>query len=96
MEFTKLGINKVYSSPLNVGQGMIKCAHGLMPVPAPATQELLKDAVSYSNEVEGELVTPTGAAILTTLTEYFGKQPLLKIKKLLMVPEQKIYQFLMF
>ncbi|NLW24213.1 MAG: nickel pincer cofactor biosynthesis protein LarC [Clostridia bacterium] len=77
----KLGINKVYSSPLNVGQGMIKCAHGLMPVPAPATQELLKDAVSYSNEVEGELVTPTGAAILTTLTEYFGKQPLLKIKK---------------
>ncbi|MFZ7102938.1 MAG: nickel pincer cofactor biosynthesis protein LarC [Peptococcaceae bacterium] len=77
----KLGITKVYSSPLNVGQGTVKCAHGLMPIPAPATAELLTDALTYSNEVKGELVTPTGAAIITTLTDYFGAQPLLKIKK---------------
>jgi uncharacterized protein (TIGR00299 family) protein len=77
----KLGITKVYSSPLNVGQGTIKCAHGLMPIPAPATAELLKDAVTYSNEVSGELVTPTGAAIITTLTSHFGNQPPLKIKE---------------
>ncbi|NLT94014.1 MAG: nickel pincer cofactor biosynthesis protein LarC [Clostridia bacterium] len=77
----KLGITKVYSSPLNVGQGTIKCAHGLMPIPAPATAELLKDAVTYSNEVQGELVTPTGAAIITTLTSHFGSQPPLKVKQ---------------
>lgn len=77
----KLGITKVYSSPLNVGQGTVKCAHGLMPIPAPATAELLKDAVTYSNEIKGELVTPTGAAIITTLTHHFGPQPQLKVKK---------------
>lgn len=77
----KLGITKVYASPLNVGQGTVKCAHGLMPIPAPATAELLKDAVTYSNEVRGELVTPTGAAIITTLTSHFGSQPQLKIKQ---------------
>jgi len=77
----KLGITRVYSSPLNVGQGTVKCAHGLMPIPAPATAELLKDAVIYSNEVSGELVTPTGAAIITTLTSHFGSQPPLKVKQ---------------
>ncbi|MDK2822779.1 MAG: pyridinium-3,5-bisthiocarboxylic acid mononucleotide nickel chelatase [Clostridia bacterium] len=77
----KLGINKVYASPLNVGKGTVKCAHGQMPIPAPATAELLTDAVTYTNEVSGELVTPTGAAIITTLTSNFGDQPLLKIKK---------------
>jgi len=77
----KMGIKKVYSSPLNVGQGTVKCAHGLMPIPAPATAELLKGAVTYSNEVKGELVTPTGAAIITCLTSHFGSQPLMKIHK---------------
>ncbi|MGI6226781.1 MAG: nickel pincer cofactor biosynthesis protein LarC [Peptococcales bacterium] len=77
----KMGITRVYSSPLNVGQGTVKCAHGLMPIPAPATAELLKDAVTYSNDVNGELVTPTGAAIITTLTSHFGSQPQLKIIK---------------
>lgn len=75
----KMGITKVYSSPLNVGQGTVKCAHGLMPIPAPATAELLKGTVTYSNNVSGELVTPTGAAIITTLTAHFGSQPQLKI-----------------
>lgn len=78
----KLNITKVYSSPLNVGHGTVKCAHGLMPIPAPATAELLTQAVTYSNQVKGELVTPTGAAIITTLTNYFGQQPLLKVEKI--------------
>lgn len=78
----RLRISKVYASPLNIGKGMVKCAHGLMPIPAPATAELLKNAVSYSNEVSGELVTPTGAAIITTLTDYFATQPTLKTKSI--------------
>jgi len=76
----KLGITKVYASPLHVGKGVVKCAHGLMPIPAPATAELLKGAPTYSGEIQGELVTPTGAAIITTLTQEFGEQPLLKVK----------------
>lgn len=78
----KLGIKKVYASPLHVGKGMVKCAHGVMPIPAPATLELLKNAITYSQDIAGELVTPTGAAIITTLTDHFGPQPTLKIKKI--------------
>lgn len=77
----KLGITKVYASPLNVGQGTVKCAHGLMPIPAPATAELLEGAITYANEVSGELVTPTGAAIITTLASQFGPQPPLEVKQ---------------
>lgn len=69
------GINKVYSSPLHVGKGMVKCAHGLMPIPAPATAELLRNAKIYSADVEKELATPTGAAIITTLTDEFLPLP---------------------
>jgi len=78
----KMGIKKVYSSPLNVGQGTVKCDHGLMPIPAPATAELLKGAVTYSNEIKGELVTPTGAAIISCLTAHFGSQPLMKVQQI--------------
>jgi uncharacterized protein (TIGR00299 family) protein len=69
------GIEKVYASPLHTGSGMVQCAHGLMPVPAPATAELLKGATFYSSDIRGELVTPTGAAIITTLTREFGPLP---------------------
>jgi len=62
-----LGIEKVVSSPLPMGRGFVKAAHGLIPLPAPATIELLKGVPVYSADVEGELVTPTGAAIITTL-----------------------------
>lgn len=58
---------------------MVKCAHGLMPIPAPATAELLKGAAFYSSNVKGELLTPTGAAIITSLTQEFGPQPTLEI-----------------
>lgn len=68
-------IDKVYSSALHVGSGFVKCSHGQMPVPAPATAELLRGVPFYSNEVVGELVTPTGAAIVTTLADKFGSKP---------------------
>ena len=70
-----LRIDEVRCSPLNVGHGTVRCAHGLLPVPAPATALLLKNAPVYQNELAGELVTPTGAAILTTLAKSFGPMP---------------------
>jgi len=76
-----LGIEKVYASELHVGRGTVNCAHGLLPVPAPATMELLQGVPIYSTEVEGELVTPTGAAILTTLCENFGPLPRFRVGK---------------
>jgi pyridinium-3,5-bisthiocarboxylic acid mononucleotide nickel chelatase len=70
-----LGIEKVYCSPLHVGTGTVECAHGTLPVPAPATAELIRGKPIYSTGVEGELLTPTGAAILTTLSSGFGPMP---------------------
>ncbi len=68
-----------FSSPVNVGQGTLECQHGIYPVPAPATQELLKNIPVFTNAVTGELTTPTGAALLATLTENFGTRPPMKI-----------------
>lgn len=62
-----LQIEKIYVSKLNVGGGFVKCAHGLMPVPAPATAELLKNISFYCGTIEKELVTPTGAAVIKAL-----------------------------
>lgn len=76
-----LGIEKVYASEIHVGRGNLRCTHGLLPVPAPATMELLQGVPIYSTEVKGELVTPTGAAILTTLCQDFGSFPALTIEK---------------
>ena len=70
-----LEIDKVFCSPLHVGSGTIECAHGTLPVPAPATAELIKGKPVYSTGVKGELLTPTGAAILTTLSSGFGPMP---------------------
>ncbi len=73
-----LGVDRVFSSPVGVGSGTVKCAHGILPVPAPATTELLKgvSVTSGSADVEGvELATPTGAAIITELAEGFGPIP---------------------
>jgi uncharacterized protein (TIGR00299 family) protein len=74
-----LGIEKVYSSPLPLGKGFVECSHGTLPVPAPATLELLKGVPVYGSNIEAELVTPTGAAIITTLAENFGQMPPMKI-----------------
>jgi hypothetical protein len=70
-----LGVEEFACSPLNVGGGTVKCAHGVMPVPAPATLELLKGIPVYSGEVQKELVTPTGAAIVRVLATNFGPRP---------------------
>jgi len=76
-----LGVDQFVCSPLNVGGGTLKCAHGTFPVPAPATLELLKEAQIYSSGIQAELVTPTGAAIVKTLAKRFALFPQIKIEK---------------
>jgi pyridinium-3,5-bisthiocarboxylic acid mononucleotide nickel chelatase len=79
--FGALGIEKFACSPLNVGGGTARMAHGILPVPAPATAKLLQGKPTYSNGVPRELVTPTGAAIVATLCEAssFGPQPAMTV-----------------
>jgi uncharacterized protein (TIGR00299 family) protein len=77
--FEALGIEKFACSPLNVGGGTAKMAHGVLPVPAPATAKLLQGKPTYSNGVQKELVTPTGAAIVATLCDSFGPQPAMSV-----------------
>jgi uncharacterized protein (TIGR00299 family) protein len=76
-----MGVEQVLSSPLNLGKGLVRTDHGILPVPAPATAELVKNIPVYSGEVDAELTTPTGAAIITTIASYFGNIPLLNIEK---------------
>jgi uncharacterized protein (TIGR00299 family) protein len=77
--FGELGFEKFACSALNVGGGTAKMAHGILPVPAPATARLLMGKPTYSSGVQKELVTPTGAAIVATLCEAFGPQPAMKV-----------------
>jgi uncharacterized protein (TIGR00299 family) protein len=76
-----LAVDEIVCSPLNVGSGTVKCAHGTLPVPAPATVELLKDVPVYSSGIQAELVTPTGAAIVKRLVKRFVPFPEMKIEK---------------
>lgn len=76
-----LGVEEWVCSPLNVGGGTVECAHGTLPVPAPATLRLLKDAPVYSSGPQVELVTPTGAAIVKALSSRFAAFPAMKIEK---------------
>ncbi|MGC2546299.1 MAG: LarC family nickel insertion protein, partial [Silvibacterium sp.] len=71
-----------HCSPLNVGGGMVVCAHGTFPVPAPATADLLRGFPTYSAHVQQELVTPTGAALLRALDPTFGQQPAMKVEQI--------------
>src|SRR6266851_2414499 len=73
-----LGVDEWVCSPLNVGGGTVVCAHGSFPIPAPATLELLKNAPVYSGEIQKELVTPTGAAIVSVLASRFASFPRIK------------------
>jgi uncharacterized protein (TIGR00299 family) protein len=77
-----LQIDAWYSSLLNVGGGMVECAHGTFPVPAPATADLLRGYPTYSAHVEKELVTPTGAALLRVLDPVFGVQPAMRVERI--------------
>lgn len=77
-----LQIEKIISAPLHMGSGTFQCAHGTYPVPGPATAELLTGVPIYSKDIEGELVTPTGAAIVATLAADYGNLPAMKIERI--------------
>lgn len=77
-----LGIESVFCSRINVGEGTVNTAHGILPVPAPATAALLRGVPVYSNGIQAELATPTGAAIMTHFTHRFGPLPGMKIESI--------------
>jgi hypothetical protein len=77
-----LGIERILASPINTGSGYVRAAHGVLPVPAPGTAELLKGIPTYARGRDGELTTPTGAALMATLAESFGTLPLLRIDQI--------------
>ena len=77
-----LGIERVYSSPLNLGSGFVRTGAGIVHVPAPATAEILRKAPVYSKTVPSELTTPTGAAIIMELSSGFGDIPIMEIEKI--------------
>lgn len=76
-----LSPDRIVASPVHVGSGTVRCAHGVMPVPAPATANLLTGVPTYGGEVFGELCTPTGAALLVTFAQSFGPMPALAADK---------------
>lgn len=77
-----LQIDRIVAAPLHVGSGTFTCAHGTYPVPGPATTELLRGVPIYSGEIKGELVTPTGAAIVSTLAAEYGPLPLMRVERI--------------
>jgi len=79
--FDMLGIEKFICSKIHVGSGFVNMAHGKFPVPPPAVAEILQNVPIYSTEIEGELITPTGAAIIAAVCEEFGQIPEMKIEK---------------
>ncbi len=70
--------DEVAASPVHVGSGQVRCAHGILPVPAPATAYILRDVPIYGGEIKGELCTPTGAALLKHFVTRFGNMPVMK------------------
>ena len=76
-----LGVDKIYASNVHVGCGQVKCAHGILPIPAPATALLLEGVPIYGGAIQGELCTPTGAALLRHFVCEFGAMPAMKLQK---------------
>lgn len=77
----ELAPDKVLASPVNVGSGFVKCAHGVLPVPAPATELILRGVPIYSGQIKSELCTPTGAALLKHFSEAFVPMPVLRVER---------------
>lgn len=81
MLLEELSPDRILASPVHVGSGQVRCAHGVLPVPAPATAHILRDVPIYGGDIRGELCTPTGAAILKHFVSEFGGMPVMTLKK---------------
>ena len=77
----ELAPDAIYASPVRTGFGEVKCAHGIMPVPAPATAYLLEGIPTYAGDIEGEMCTPTGAALIRYFSQKFCERPLMAVDK---------------
>lgn len=77
----KLAPEQIIASPVHVGYGQIHCAHGILPIPAPATAHILQGIPIYGGRIEGELCTPTGAALLKHFAQSFGQMPMMSVEK---------------
>ena len=82
MLLDELAPDEIVASPVHVGAGTVKCAHGTVPVPAPATAEILKGIPSYGGSIRGELCTPTGAALLKRFVSSFGDMPVMAVERI--------------
>ena len=80
MLMNEIAPEKVVVSPVHVGSGQVRCAHGILPVPAPATAYILRDVPIYGGSIRGELCTPTGAALLKYFADDFGSMPPMQVK----------------
>ena len=80
--FRLLGVDQIHCSPLPISHGFVDCAHGRLPVPAPATAELLRGVPTFPIDVDGETVTPTGAVIATSLADHIGAFPAMTIESI--------------
>ena len=78
----RLAPERVIASPVHVGSGQVRCAHGILPVPAPATAYILRDVPIYGGTIDGELCTPTGAALLKHFVTEFGTMPVMRTQKI--------------
>ena len=87
----RIGPDEVLASPVHVGSGFVRCAHGVLPVPAPATAYLLQGIPSWSGEIEGELCTPTGAALLRHFVRKFVPMPVMATEKVGYGVGQKVF-----
>ncbi len=81
MLMKSIGAQSVISSPVHVGSGSVRCAHGVIPVPAPATEYILRGCPIYGGQIRGELCTPTGAALLRHFCSDFGEMPVIRADK---------------
>ena len=77
-----VGADQVVASALNVGSGTVKCAHGVMPVPAPATAQLIEGVPVYSTGIQAELLTPTGALVVTDYADRYGPMPAMRVQQI--------------